>query len=362
MDVLIDIITKYLPIAISVLALFFTLLNNRRSGKRSVYFEIDKQYGDLLKIALNNPELRDFSKTSEYMKEEKNSTFYIRYNLYAYMVWNTLETIFDQHSKKNATEKTKLNTWLPVIKEENKIHYCWFKHNIHLFKPDFSNFVIKELNDLQIKRAAASDLKSIYDFYVQQFPAEERKPLNHLKHLLQSGNYYFYIAYHNYLPQNENIIGYAFLFTDEQNKGLWIDYLAVIPGFQSSGYGTAMLNKIIDDMGGGNYNTFLEVEIPESDDPKDPMNKRMKFYQKLDCQRMPYEYYLPTYDGKDKLYLYCRPKDKAGTLYKGNIQAVITNALSFIHSDITHVKDIINENVENITEDFHYNIESHSVI
>ncbi|MCL2675646.1 MAG: GNAT family N-acetyltransferase [Firmicutes bacterium] len=353
MDEVLNLVLKYVPLTVSVLALFFSLFNNIKSHKKSVYFEIDNQYAGLLKIALQYPEFRDFNKTSVYINEDKNSDFFLRYHVYAYMVWNTIETIFDQ-SRKNKKSRIKLDTWLPVIKDENKIHYSWFTHNIHLFKPLFSDYVINKLNNLLIKRVSANEIHEIYPYYVRQFATEERKSQEQLKHLLSSDSYRFYIAYHNYLPKNENIIGYAFIFIDDKNKGLWIDYLAVVPGFQSAGYGTTIFNKVVDEASGGNYNVFIEVETAESDDPQNPRNKRERFYQKLNCRKMPYEYYLPTPAGKERLHLYCRPKDNNGTIHKSNIQAVMTNALSFIHSDLTHAQGVIEENSRNMTQAFHY--------
>lgn len=339
----------YAPIIISVVSLFLSIYFGIKSQKMSIYFDIDKGYADILKMAMKNPDLRDVQKTSKYYLLEQNDDYYIRYNIYAYMVWNHMETIFDHIGKSGAIAKLKSNTWLPVIKEENKIHYTWFKRNVELFKPAFYNFIIQTVNDLEIERAKSGDIGEIYILMEEHFPVDERKSFEQLSKLLSGEKYQLFLARHRYLPENENIVGYALCGVDHSTASIWLDYLAVSHKYQNAGYGTVLLKKVVNELGGGRYTVFYEQEIPK--DPKDKKDlgvRRMSFYKRLGGYDLPFDYYLPTPQGSQKMILGVLPPDKRGVIYDAVTKGAIKTFLSLIHSDIPHVNQVIEKNTSNV--------------
>ena len=95
---------------ISLVALVLSIKNSRDKSHTESYSDLDVLYLDILKMGVENPELRDREKTTHY-KESFSNEQLIKYETYAYMVWNVCETVYDrtQGNEKNMT------TWKPVI-------------------------------------------------------------------------------------------------------------------------------------------------------------------------------------------------------------------------------------------------------
>ena len=141
---ILDLISSIQAVGMALIPIGFSFLLYRKGREDSAYIEIDRQYADLLKIAMGNPDLRDVRRTSSYIELSADENFRREYEIYAYMCWNLIETMFDrQYSEKSKYKISK--DWSPVMLEENRIHYEWYKHNINLFKPEFQRFVIEKL-------------------------------------------------------------------------------------------------------------------------------------------------------------------------------------------------------------------------
>ncbi len=108
-----------------------------RSLRVSQYNELDKTYLTLLQMAMQNPY---FVKPDEITAKEQRE----KYNLYAFMVWNFLEAIYDKCLK----DENLKETWLPIIGVEGQLHSKWFrlKENKDKFKSSFYDFVIELLD------------------------------------------------------------------------------------------------------------------------------------------------------------------------------------------------------------------------
>jgi hypothetical protein len=116
----------------ALLTLVFAAISFLKSLKESRYTEIDRMYFDLLKCALDKPHVNDLAATrTETQKKE--------YEIYAFMVWNLMESIYDRCQY----DKRLRATWYPVIDAENRLHRKWFDclDNKHKFKDEFCRFV-----------------------------------------------------------------------------------------------------------------------------------------------------------------------------------------------------------------------------
>lgn len=117
-----------------VVTLFYSLWSFSRSLRDSYYAELDRVYFELLKIALERPYLIDFVTTPDPGRQRE-------YDVYAFMVWNFLETIVDR-CKGN---KALCDTWYPIVAAENALHRNWFDRpdNKCKFKQGFIDFIEK---------------------------------------------------------------------------------------------------------------------------------------------------------------------------------------------------------------------------
>ena len=113
---------------LSILTLYFFLKTFYKSMQTAHYTELDTMYFDLLKIAMETPHVIDpHSKRNDQQKLE--------YDIYAFMVWNFVESIVDRCSG----NKNLCKTWDPIIVHESNLHREWFSNpqNFPKFKEEF---------------------------------------------------------------------------------------------------------------------------------------------------------------------------------------------------------------------------------
>lgn len=339
---------------ISVVSVIFALMSviityyiYHASRIDTSYLDIDKQYSDLLELGLNEPDLRDYTKTSMFYKLNPEDNFKRKYHIYAYMCWNLIETIFDRQRDKKGRFKLS-ETWLPVMFEENRLHYTWFKHNSRLFKSDFQKFVTSELNDIEILEGSINELKDVYARFQNDFPADERKDYAHLEKLMTKRKYRLLLARHKVFNE---IIGYAFVYQIDNQKVLWLDYMAIDVKFQNAGYGTLLFNKIAESKEEGIVGMFLEVEIPNEEDGEyQDQIRRIRFYERLGAKRLEFRYELPTNNGGFPMHLYFSPSSNVRVLPKEQIKETIASAFEYIHSDVSQRDEILKTFVSEVSD------------
>lgn len=345
-------IIAIVSIILASLSLLISYYIYKASRTDASYLDIDNQYSSLLEIGLDDPDLRDYEKTSMFYKLDPQDPYRKKYHIYANMCWNLVETIYDRQKDKKGRFKLS-STWLPVLFEENRLHYTWFKHNVRLFKQEFEEFVSSELNDIEIIEGRINELKEIYPMFKRDFAADERKDYDHLEKLMQRGKYKMLLAKHKAFDE---IIGYAFVYEveDHKAKALWLDYMAIDMKFQNAGYGTLLLNKIAEMKQDGNLGIFIEIETPNSKDEATRLEqeRRIKFYERLGAKRLEFNYQLPTNNGGFPMYLYFKPLPSVRMLTREHILSSISSTFNYIHFDVGQKDDILNSFKNNITNEY----------
>lgn len=117
---------------LSILALIYSMTRFRQSLRSAYYTELDSMYFDVLKVAQDKPYL--YNPRAAYSGNKK-----AEYDIYAFMVYNFLETIYDRCGH----NKHLCDTWYPVIFVEDRKHKKWFDDpgNKDKFKPKFREFI-----------------------------------------------------------------------------------------------------------------------------------------------------------------------------------------------------------------------------
>jgi hypothetical protein len=113
-------------------ALLYSMIVYKESLMLSHYSELDATYAGLLEKCIEHPHF-----VSE--DAERDPTEKIQYDMYAFMVWNFIETIVDRCQN----NKPLSETWSPIIAVEAKKHYGWFikPENKDKFKESFRNHI-----------------------------------------------------------------------------------------------------------------------------------------------------------------------------------------------------------------------------
>jgi hypothetical protein len=121
----------------SLAAFSFSLYSFKKSRGVTLYQDIDRLYLEVLKMRIEHPEFADPQKTRDFTKSYQGNDR-IKYEAYAFIVWNICETIADRENEGRLFE-----TWEPVLRAEADLHRAWFdkKENQGKFKPKFRKFI-----------------------------------------------------------------------------------------------------------------------------------------------------------------------------------------------------------------------------
>lgn len=121
---------------LAALAIFLYIYFWIKDKTSSNYDVFDTLYLDILKTGMDNPSFRNPTKTTNY-KVVFTEDELIKYEIYAFLTWNFIETIFDK------SDKTLLETWIPAIKLESSLHSNWIHEpeNKSKYKASFLVFV-----------------------------------------------------------------------------------------------------------------------------------------------------------------------------------------------------------------------------
>lgn len=118
---------------IALVAILFSLMTFRRQSRSEGYAKLDEMYFQLQAIGLGDPSL---TKPEAFRGQAGYSD---KYDLYAFMMWNFLETMHDRCGN----DETLWKTWMPILQHEALVHQKWFcaAENYKRFKMGFRKFV-----------------------------------------------------------------------------------------------------------------------------------------------------------------------------------------------------------------------------
>lgn len=182
---------------------------------------------------------------------------------------------------------------------------------------------------MKILKVQRGNFDEIYTHMLEAFPKNELKSYDTFKKLIADGQYDVLIA------TQDNMVGYALVYKVESTKSLWVDFIAILPEYQSKGFGTTFIHQVADFYKPNYQGIFLEVEIPDGIDQN--KDRRIQYYTRLGAKILPCEYALPTYEGPFPMHL----------MYWGeaakDIHVTVHEVFSYIHREIEGFEDILDK-------------------
>lgn len=139
----IDILWSALPVlfdglasVMAVIAVTYSVITFRKTLEATHYGELDNQYHNLLSMALERPHCYYPEQISTQREQQE-------YDIYAFMLWNFLEAIYDR----GQDNRSLMETWEPIITTEGLRHLRWFNRidNQPRFKHAFRSYVEQTL-------------------------------------------------------------------------------------------------------------------------------------------------------------------------------------------------------------------------
>ena len=362
METIIAIISAIIAVLSVILSVALSLSDRGKDD----YIAIDEQYKDILKEGMKNPVLRVPKMCCNYDSyKESDREFYLKYNTYAYIVWNFLETIYDFSHDKKEKHRRLYEIFLPAIIQENKLHYRWFRLNSYLFEASFQDYVLNVVNKLEINECNLAEFKIVYDMMLKEFPPEEVKNRKQMISLLVNGKYKAYLArLKNRNAGDNSFVGYALGYLDNDSNAFFLDYIQISSDYQNCGFGSQFLNLLQENVVKGNNPIGILFEIEKPDDGGTGIkSKRLKFYTTNGAHKLNFDYYLPIpveQGTKFPLDLMFIPKPNVEKVSKEVLKEFIIKAETTIHSDYQHTKDVIASYIDYVP-DFEKNSNIHII-
>jgi hypothetical protein len=118
---------------VALFAIWATLHTANKQSELDRYRHIDELYLQLQMVMMQD---RRLGSPAAHMADRE---FAAKYDLYAFMVWNFLETIYDRCRG----NRELCDTWQPILEYEGTMHADWFNQlgGISRFKPKFRGFM-----------------------------------------------------------------------------------------------------------------------------------------------------------------------------------------------------------------------------
>lgn len=118
---------------VALLAVYSSNSEFRKQFRAETYSKLDAMYFNLQQLAMNDP------RVAHPHRQTAEPGFSERYDVYAFMVWNFIETIYDLCDKKDDLPKT----WALIVEREARLHRDWFcaASNFSSFKPEFRDWL-----------------------------------------------------------------------------------------------------------------------------------------------------------------------------------------------------------------------------
>lgn len=131
---------------------------------------------------------------------------------------------------------------------------------------------------LEIRKLSEEETKKIYETQMQEdFPADERKPLERILSMMRDGHYSCFGFY-----EGESLAGYGFFCDNKEHTYTLLDYYAVSREKRGQGYGQKIM-KLMREIYKDYQAVLLESEDPafsHDDQDRETRVRRLRFYEK----------------------------------------------------------------------------------
>lgn len=186
-------------------------------------------------------------------------------------------------------------------------------------------------NKLEITQGTIEDIDEIYPNFSKEFSSENHDK-KYLLELMEKGKYLLLLAKEK---ETNLLIGYAFLFRDNEQKFLWLDYVSILPEYRKNGYGKCFMQNIINMYKSEDIGIFLEIDYNFKDPYKlIEVEKRIQFYQKFGAKKLNVKYSFPESDGTEsKMDLYFIPININYILPKNTVKENINSLFEYFYDE-----------------------------
>lgn len=205
-----------------------------------------------------------------------------------------------------------------------------------------------EQQPFRLELGSLADLPIIFHYLEQQFPPDEFYDYACMEQMLRH-NQYKILLY----KCGEQLVGYATVCSMVECQTLWLDLFAILPEYQSKGYGGKLFESIFQKYCGLFNGILFCAERIDSIDSAYALQqaRRLKFYESHGAYRLKTDFLLPTKTGGLPMYLYYKPYKGITHISRINQVEMITHMFDYCYSHIKHAYRLLHEFNGTITDE-----------
>ena len=195
---------------------------------------------------------------------------------------------------------------------------------------------------LRLTLGGYDDLAVVYDLMRKQFPRDEIYQLRDFIQMVNKDKYKILL----YRREADNqLVGYATTYSMPDCKTVWLDLFAVLPDFQSHGYGQKLFDAVYQKYCGMFDGLLLCAEKVDENDPEKAavQRRRLAFYDRVGAHILHTDFQLPVESGGFPMYLLFKPGRGVKSLSRENQIQIIQNMFEYCYGHIKHRQQLFQQ-------------------
>lgn len=190
-------------------------------------------------------------------------------------------------------------------------------------------------DSLRLTLGGYDDLAVVYDLMRKQFPRDEIYQLRDFIQMVNKDKYKI-LLYRR--ESDDKLVGYATTYSMPDCKTVWLDLFAVLPDFQSQGYGQKLFDAVYQKYCGMFDGLLLCAEKVDEDDPEKAVvqRRRLAFYDRVGAHILHTDFRLPVESGGFPMYLLFKPGRGVKTLSRENQIQIIQSMFEYCYGHVKH--------------------------
>lgn len=203
---------------------------------------------------------------------------------------------------------------------------------------------------LRLVLGGYDDLAVIYDLMRKQFPREEIYQIRDFIQMVNKDKYKMLLYWRE---ADHKLVGYATTYSMPDCKTVWLDLFAVLPEFQSMGYGQKLFDAVYQKYCGMFDGLLLCAEKVDPSNPEqaEVQRRRLAFYEKVGAHVLQTDFLLPVEDGGFPMHLLFKPGRGVKTLSRENQMQIVQSMFAYCYGHIKHHQQLFQQFKDTIVDE-----------
>lgn len=210
--------------------------------------------------------------------------------------------------------------------------------------------MIQPEEKLRLTLGSYKDLAMIHDLMRKQFPREEIYQIRDFIQMVNKDKYKILLFRRE---SDDQLIGYATIYSMPTCQTVWLDLFAILPEYQCRGYGQKLFDAVYHKYCGMFDGLLLCAERVDPNDPEKAkiQQRRLNFYKKVGAYVLQTDFQLPAEKGGFSMHLLYKPKRGLQELSRESQLQIMRDMFEYCYGHIKHRHELFNQFKDTIVDE-----------